>query len=270
MSDDELERLRRRLEDQHFAEELSDALMVASATGTIGSPVKHEELLRSIVETAAAVIGADAGALFLIDEDSGELFFEIAIGPAAESVKHLRVPMGSGVAGLVAATGQAMAVADASQDPTVFEAIGERVGYRPENLLCVPLFHSDRVIGALELVNKTDGTTFTPTDMETLALFGSQAANAIQISRAYRSIVPLLAELVATIGDGAADRRASLLGRARSFADRVEFDPEFRWALNLALQVQDIAWRGDEEAAAVSGILSSFATYLRARDGEPE
>ena len=51
----------------------------AVAAGTIGSPVDHQALLQLIVETAALVCSAEAGSLFLIDEDDGDLFFEVAI-----------------------------------------------------------------------------------------------------------------------------------------------------------------------------------------------
>jgi sigma-B regulation protein RsbU (phosphoserine phosphatase) len=59
-----------------------------------------------IVETAARVISARAGSLFLIDAEKQELTFEVALGEKAQQVKELRVPMGDGIAGLVAAMGQ--------------------------------------------------------------------------------------------------------------------------------------------------------------------
>lgn len=265
MSDD---RAHRPTEYERFAEDLRDALAIASAAGTIGSPVRHRELLTAIVETAARVCSAGAGSLFLIDQDNGELYFEVAIGPKAQEVEHLRVPMGKGIAGLVAATGQAMAVADARNDPQVLDDIGERIGHRPENIVCVPMFFEDSVIGALELLDKSGGGSFSPADMDTLALFARQAAIAIQLSRTYRHLGPFVAEVLTSMGDVDADRVSSLTRRARDFADAVQQDAPFRRTLELAALVQEIAGRGEREAEAVSEILRGFAGYLEARSRE--
>jgi hypothetical protein len=101
---EEIERLRRQLADERFAENLRETLTLAVAVGTIASPVTHSRLLEMIVETAAHVISARAAALFLIDEEAQELVFEVALGSKAEEVKKFRVPLGHGIAGLVAMT----------------------------------------------------------------------------------------------------------------------------------------------------------------------
>src|SRR5690348_8979437 len=62
----EIDRLKLRLADEEFASELRHTLALASAAGTIASPVTHSRLLEMIVETAAHVISAQAASLFLI------------------------------------------------------------------------------------------------------------------------------------------------------------------------------------------------------------
>jgi signal transduction protein with GAF and PtsI domain len=114
---EEISRLERRLSDERFAEELKDALTLAAAAGQISAPVTHSRLLEMIVETAASVIPSRAASLFLIDQETEELIFEVALGPEAEEVRKFRVPLGQGIAGLVAVSGQPMAISDASSDP---------------------------------------------------------------------------------------------------------------------------------------------------------
>ena len=114
---EEISDLRRRLADERFAEELRDALTLAAAAGEVSAPVSHSRLLEMIVKTAASVIPSRAAALFLIDGEGEELIFQVALGPEAERVKNLRVPLGHGVAGLVAVSGQPMAISDAKSDP---------------------------------------------------------------------------------------------------------------------------------------------------------
>lgn len=199
-----------------------------------------------IVETGAHVIGARAGALFLLDEEQSELTFEVAIGSRAEEAKRFRVPLGHGIAGMVAASGQPIAVSDAASDARLASDIAESVGYIPQTILCVPLFYGERVIGALELLDKEGGETFNAGDMDALALFANQAAVALQLSRTYQSVARLL---------------------------RDEFDPvpgaegdaESRDALQLAGLVHEIARRGEDERRACHALLDGFAAYLRVR-----
>lgn len=150
---EEISRLERRLSDERFAEELKDALTLAA--GQISAPVTHSRLLEMIVETAASVIPSRAASLFLIDQETEELIFEVALGPEAEEVRKFRVPLGQGIAGLVAVSGQPMAISDASSDPRQAADIAKSVGYTPGTILCVPLIHNEVVIGVLETPTAT-------------------------------------------------------------------------------------------------------------------
>src|SRR5262249_54484532 len=147
---------------------------------TIAVPVTHSRLLELIVETAMQVTAAEAAALFLVDEARQELAFEIALGPHAAAARALRVPLGHGIARLVAVTGQTMMVADADKDPRAAADIAAAIGYTPRSILCVPLLSNDRIVGVLEVLDKHGTRPFDPTDGDLLGLFGKQAAVAIE------------------------------------------------------------------------------------------
>jgi len=262
---EEIDRLRRRLDDERFAEDLREAITLAAAAGTIGSPVRHVRLLEMIVETAAAVIGARAGSLFLIDFATDELVFEVAIGPEADQIEGFRMPLTQGIAGLVATSGQPMIVSEARENPAVFKEIGDRVKHHPESILCVPLFSWDRVIGVFEMIDKLAAPTFTSEDIRVLGMFANQAAIGIELSRTYRHVAPLMVELLAALGERDSGRRVALTERASEFSVGLEDEVSYQEALDLAKLVQEIAWRGDEERAAVLAILRGFAGYLRSR-----
>src|SRR5215212_4175921 len=151
---------RQPADGERFAEELRDALILASTAGTIASPVTHSRLLEMIVQTAIEVISVRAGALFLIDEETQELVFAVALGYKAEEARKFRVPLGRGIAGLVAVTGQPMAVSDVARDPHHAPDIGRTIGYVPQSILCVPLFYNARIIGVLEFLDKQGAPSF--------------------------------------------------------------------------------------------------------------
>ncbi len=265
---EEVSRLRRRLADERFAEELKETLTLAVAAGEISSPVTHSRLLQMIVETAASVIPSRAASLFLVDEEAEELVFEVALGPEAQEVRKFRVPLGHGIAGLVAVSGQPMAISDARSDPRQAADIAQSVGYEPESILCVPLFYDEEVIGVLELLDREGATSYSVADMTTLGLFANQAAVAIEQSRNQRSLAALLGEVLRTLG-GIPDHRKGVLEEgARSFAAEVEQNPSHRRALELAALVREISGRGEDEFLACRTILEGFAGYLRSRPEE--
>jgi GAF domain-containing protein len=253
--------------EEHAAAELREALVLAGSAGVIGSPVSHDRLLEMIVETAAEVIGARAALLFVVDRQRGELIYEVSVGPQGETIERQRVPMDRGLAGLVAATGQPMIVTDASEADLASE-VARALGHLPRSILVVPLGYGSQITGVLELLDPVDGTAFGPAHLALLGRFASQAAIAIEQSRAHRDMRALLDELLRSDdSQSSRDSAATVLDRAGAFVDRMGADVDAREALELAGLVREIAWRGEAEFVAVRAILTGFAEYLRSRPG---
>lgn len=264
----EIERLRGELAAIPLLAELRAALSIVSTAETIATPAEfsHARLLELIVETAAAVIGARSASLFLIDEAAEELIFAVALGPEATTVKDMRVPLGHGIAGLVAVSGQPIAISDADADPRQAADVARQVGYKPKAILCVPLLYQERIIGVLELLDRLDGAAFSARDISTLGLFANQAAIAIIQSRTRASGVALLHDLIGSL-DPDHPAAVPLHGRVEQLVAGSGFGDgsAYQEALALAALVQEIAWHGDRESRACRSILESFANYLRGR-----
>jgi transcriptional regulator with GAF, ATPase, and Fis domain len=261
----EIEGLRRGLGDERVAEELRNALRLATTAGTIASPLRHHQLLTRIVETAAKVINAHYGSLFLLDEETHELVFEVSLRESVEELKPFRIPLGHGIAGLVAATGQPMAISDASSSDLHASDLASGTGYMPESIVCVPLNHNDQVIGVLQLLDKIGSESFAAEDIDRLALFANLAAITIEQSRTQHSLVRLLGEVLIASGDPPDTPSGELRTWGDSFAREIEDESSFLHALDLARLVHEIAQFGDHELAATRAILESFAAYLRTR-----
>ena len=218
------------------------------------------------METASGVIPSRSAALFLIDEVTEELVFQVALGPEAEQVKDLRVPLGHGIAGLVAVSGQPMAVSDAAEDPRQAADIAQSVGYAPGTVLCVPLFYDEEVMGVLELLDREGAASYGTQDIATLGLFANQAAVAIEQSMAQGSVAALLKEALRSSDETGQDLRTHALEeRVEEFAAGVQRNPSHLRALELARLVGEISRRGEREAEACRIILEGFADYLRSR-----
>jgi len=142
----------------------------------------------------------------------------VAIGPVAADIKHFRVPLGHGIAGMVALTGQPMAITDARQDERMATDIAFAVNYVPSAILCVPLFYDDRVIGVLELLDKQTESSFAPEDMDIAGQFANIAAIAIAQSSAFLDQQIFFQAMIGSFTEIDAAERQALYRQATTFA----------------------------------------------------
>ncbi len=256
----EVARLRADAADADLVAALRTRLAEAGAAATLSAPTEHSTLLEQIVQAAMHVLGARAGSLYLVDETEEALVWEVALGERAAALVGQRIPLGQGVAGWVAATGQAIAVSDVQQDPRWAQDIGRAVGYTPKTMLAMPLLLGDRVIGVLQLLDKDGGRPFSATDMATLGLFANQAAVAIDQSRSMRSLSHLVRAALAGLND--AD---GLSERAAAFAATVADSGEFRDTARLAELLGEISRQGDAGRRLGLEVAGAIASFLRSR-----
>ncbi len=146
------------------------------------STFNMDRVLTYTIEIISGLINVEAGSLLLLEGD--ELVFKVALGKAGESLKGIRIKMGQGVAGWVAATGEPMMVQDSTDNPHFYRGLDERTGFITRNLLCIPMIVGGRTIGAIELINKVKGT-FHEEDLNILKSVATSAAIAIENSRLY-------------------------------------------------------------------------------------
>src|SRR5215210_6049415 len=78
-----------------LADELRQALVRHDQAGTWVAPAAHNELLEMIVRTATRVMDARAATLYLVDYETDELVFGVAVGPGSEDIEPFRMPLGA-------------------------------------------------------------------------------------------------------------------------------------------------------------------------------
>jgi GAF domain-containing protein len=251
--------------DPALAAALREALTRAMAATAIAPATPPDRLLSRLLRAAATAIPSPAGSLLLVDPVAGALTFDVVIGPAASSVAGLTVPLGRGIAGLVAASGQPLAIANAQQDPRHARDIAERAGYLPTTILAVPVTDADgAVIAVLELLDRQGAPTFSLADMELLGQFAGLCAIALERRRAEALAADLIGRALVLAGGLPAEAQQALAAPVQALADRVAADPVARRARALGEQVAAIAARGEAEQRACAGVLAVFADYLAA------
>ena len=120
---------------------------------TLTTSLELEEILRAIMEKMANFFGPERWSLLMIDPKAKELYYAIAVGEDSESLKGLRVPLGSGVAGWVAATGNPLVVPNVSLDPHWSNFARMNPDLRIESIACVPIRAGHETLGVIQLLN---------------------------------------------------------------------------------------------------------------------
>jgi sigma-B regulation protein RsbU (phosphoserine phosphatase) len=133
------------------------------------------ELLAELLERTRDILRADTAAVLLLDFRSGELIATAAAGLEEEVRQGVRIPVGRGFAGRIAAEHQPVILNHVDHD-TVLNPILWAKGIR--TLMGVPLIAGGRVIGVLHVGSLTD-REFTDDDVQLLQLAADRAATAV-------------------------------------------------------------------------------------------
>ena len=183
-----LEKRQIALEKEHLLAELKNAnklleLKLAEidalySAGTIlASTIDLTEALSQILSLAIDVIGAKIGSVMILDPNKNELYIGAACGLSKEIVMNTRMKVGSSISGYVAQTGEPLIVENIEKDSR-FSRIN-RQHYESKSLISVPLKYKGRILGVINLNNKTTGTVFSDDDLKMLNTFAAQAAIAV-------------------------------------------------------------------------------------------
>ena len=117
------------------------------------SSLELEEILGAIMDKMAQFFGPERWSMLMVDDKSGELYYAIAVGENAESLKGLRVPLGEGVAGWVASTGNPLVVPDVALDPHWSAFANKHPDLKIKSIACVPVRSGNKTLGVIQLLN---------------------------------------------------------------------------------------------------------------------
>ncbi|HXH39354.1 MAG TPA: SpoIIE family protein phosphatase, partial [Thermoanaerobaculia bacterium] len=157
-------------------DEMERLRTLVEASKLINSSIEPDTLFASILTVARKELHVERGTLYFVDEQKQEIWTKIA----GELSSEIRLPIGKGLAGTVAATGEALILHDVYEDPRFDRSLDQKTGYRTRSMLCVPIKNrGQRIVGVLQLLNKTNGS-FGPRDLEFLSDISDHMAIAME------------------------------------------------------------------------------------------
>eukprot|EP00997_Jenningsia_sp_PLL12_P004656 NODE_194_length_2211_cov_44.141073_g165_i0.p1 GENE.NODE_194_length_2211_cov_44.141073_g165_i0~~NODE_194_length_2211_cov_44.141073_g165_i0.p1 ORF type:complete len:695 (-),score=195.03 NODE_194_length_2211_cov_44.141073_g165_i0:126-2153(-) len=137
----------------------------------------YDTVTRETMETARLLVSADRCSLFLVEPTHQQLTVRFAPG-----MPLVRVPLGTGIAGTVALTGETLNIPDAYSDSRFNKEIDIKTGYKTNSILCMPVTFEGTIVAVAQLINKSSGP-FLSEDEQLFRAFSTFAAVALRNAR---------------------------------------------------------------------------------------
>lgn len=228
---------------------------LAGDVGPVLAPAGPDDLVNAVATTAMRMFGAKACSVALLTDDDAELVFTTVVGQGSEAVQGLRLPSGQGIAGWVAMSGQPLVVSDLQRDPR-WAGTAPQSGYTPTSILAAPVATNERLLGVIEILDRSEDRPEAAADLELLGVVADQAALALEGARAFDDFGRRLLTATAAAASEQADladvltRTAASLGPpdgdllelAALFGELGRLDPDDRrLAVRVVRQFTDAA-----------------------------
>jgi signal transduction histidine kinase len=239
----------------------------------IASVTDLPELLRRIMQESERLLDAEASSVFLYDEVTDDLYFEVVLGEpeVVQRIRgiRIRVSEGKGFAGECALTRQPINCSNAQEDPRHNPAGDKLTGFKTRALIAVPLVHKEKLIGVLEVLNRRGGGAFDDDDLRIMGIIANQAAIAIENARLIESNIHN--ERLAAMGTamaGISHGIKNILTGVRGSASLIEFAlSQAPPNIDMIQETWPILVRNERK---ISELIQDMLLYSKRRDPELE
>jgi len=178
-----------------LSEKIHEVVVLKQVGETISSTLDLQTILAALMGAAKDALHSEASSLLLVEEGTGDLVFEVALGERGEEAKQFRLKRGQGIAGWVAEHGEPLSISDVAQDPRFLGKVDASTGFVTKSILCVPLRVKGTTIGVIEVMNRRGPRPYDEEDQRLLGAIAGQAAVAIENAKLYRRVSHQLQDL---------------------------------------------------------------------------
>jgi GAF domain-containing protein len=119
------------------------------------SNLDSDALLRTIMSKMEQFFGPEHWSLLLMDEETSTLYYALSAGIDPATLRDVRLPLGEGIAGYVASSGNPLVVPDVASNPAWSRYAKEHPELNLLSIACLPIRHGDRTLGVLQVNNST-------------------------------------------------------------------------------------------------------------------
>lgn len=142
----------------------------------LNSELDFDRLLPLIIRKITEAMEAERSSLYIIDWDKREIWTKVA-----EEVDEIRLPLGQGISGKVAETGETINVAEARELPFFRPEFDKKYHFQTHSVLCMPVENrSGERIAVIQVLNKVGGKRFNEADEDMLRSLSGHVSIALE------------------------------------------------------------------------------------------
>ena len=160
------------------ASENSLAEKLLSLIDSVSMANSKGELFGSILNASLDMLQASAGSLMLVEDNGRSLRVEAAVGLNPRIARNMKLEVGSGIAGRVAASGEPLLVNNIEEDERT--GIPNRYRFKTKSFVSAPLKVRGKILGVVNISDKISGGAFNGQDLDVLCSVLSQSTLAIE------------------------------------------------------------------------------------------
>jgi putative ABC transport system ATP-binding protein len=153
-----------------ITEESQSFLQATSLANDLAFHSMLEQGLFAFTRKLRQLLNAERSSLFLVRHEHGHL--ELKVAENLDELGPIRIPIGTGIAGAVAETGQSIRIDDAYADPRFNPAVDKQTGFRTRSIISLPIKNrKGDVFAVAQLLNRRDGQPFDAGDEQRFSHF---------------------------------------------------------------------------------------------------
>lgn len=165
-----------------FFEDLSSAVI---------SSEEDKDVLLLLIKRIKERTEAETCSIYLLNQDSGDLLMERTEGSLRKQTK-LPAKAGDGLAGFVQREGKPILITNVYKDTELAQKLDREIRHKSRTLIYMPIRSKGKILGVLELINKTDNSEFDQQDFTNISRFIDHVALVIERAILYEKMQELV------------------------------------------------------------------------------
>lgn len=145
--------------------------------------------LQVVMDMARDATASEGASLLLVDQRTGEMYFNVVSGERRSDLREVRVPPGRGIAGSVVHSARAEIIRDVAADARTFRDVDQQLGHTTRDMMVAPIIARGQVIGVIEVINSTHSHGYLSDDLDVLQNIASHASLFIENSKGKEDLI---------------------------------------------------------------------------------
>lgn len=184
---------------QVLENKVNELLSLLESFKEMNANFEIQDVFQNILVQMVQVVGAEAATLWVVDHEQGQIEATAVYGPSASSIRNLRLNKDEGIVGQVTRTGNVHYIEDVTKERDWAKRVDNESGFVTHSMITVPLIAKGTTIGALQMLNKNDGTFFTEDDVKLALTLANHSTLALHNSQMYDDLYKMFMSMIRTL-----------------------------------------------------------------------